>query len=1136
MKQLRLSATLAALCLILPFCAPARAADPPESGVVIVHDAEAGPLTAYAARELRRCVHQCAGELLPVQNSAERRPAIILGVKDSPAVKALRRDTELHHRVMALDTQSFLVKSVERKTRREIYLVGGGDAAVLHAAYRFAELLGMRFYLHGDVAPDEKTPLALPEVEEWRRPLFELRGIQPFHDFPEGPDWWGAAEYRAVIGQLPKMGMNFIGLHTYPLSEPTVWVGGKNQINPDGTVRKSYPTQYFNTAQTSGWGYKAKKTGDFACGAAVMFEDDAYGADFLRDMMPAPDTEDEYNAVFNRTGALFAGAFGFARKLGVKTCMGTETPLRLPPYILSKSAATGGDVSAAGGANANYAGAQIADTEDDALYQSVRYNLDAYRFRVPDGRYTVTLKFCEVAYDTPGARVFDVSIEGRRVIEGLDIFREAGKNKALDKTFENIPVGDGVLDVDFGKVVEFPAVAAVEVAGEGLRLRVNCGGDAYKDWAEDAGVAPDPELVRETYEGVFTRIMRTHPLDYYWFWTPEDWTWSGTSETAVKRTVSDLLAANAALRNTGAPFQLATCGWVLGPQFDRAYLDKMLPKDIAMSCINRQLGFEPVDGGFKKTTGRGKWAIPWLEDDPAMSIPQFWARRMRRDAQTALDYGCTGLMGIHWRTRVIAPTLAALAKAGWDQQWPQAALPAGSWRVRDASAGFPVTTTHTTADISGTDLDAVYQTIRLDAKEYLFDVPNGVYTVTLRFCEPAYGEMGRRVFDVALQGVVAAEALDLAREGGVNAAVDRVFPNVAVGDGRLRVGLVKRVDWPVVSAVEITGNGVDIKVNCGGGAVAGYAADLPMLSEDPSADDFYADWARHEFGPEVADDAARIFARLDGCAPRPATWTTGPGAFFPDSRPWELARDEYAFVDEFAALADRVRGDGARYRYEYWLNALEYLRAAGKMNCAWAVFDRELGAAKARPDAAAKKAAAVDRVLPARRELVAAAAEMCRRLIATANSPGELGNIANIEGHTFPKMLGAPGAELETLLGAPLPEDAQMPRNYGGPPRLFTLAAPGSRDPGAGIAVKAVVLSDAPANGVVLRWRVLGAGEYQAVPAVHVNRGVWRAELPADALAANDIEYHLEAALPGGALLRWPAGAPQQTQAVVLGP
>ena len=51
-------------------------------------------------------------------------------------------------------------------------------------AYRLAEHLGVRFYVHGDVVPDGRIPLTMPQLDEMGTPLFNRRGIQPFHDFP----------------------------------------------------------------------------------------------------------------------------------------------------------------------------------------------------------------------------------------------------------------------------------------------------------------------------------------------------------------------------------------------------------------------------------------------------------------------------------------------------------------------------------------------------------------------------------------------------------------------------------------------------------------------------------------------------------------------------------------------------------------------------------------------------------------------------------------------------------------------------------------------------------------------------------------------------------------------------------------
>ncbi len=155
------------------------------------------------------------------------------------------------------------------------------------------------------------------------------------------------------------------------------------------------------------------------------------------------------------------------------------------------------------------------------------------------------------------------------------------------------------------------------------------------------------------YEGMFERIKRTHPLDYFWMWTPESWTWQDVPNEEVTRTEKDMLLAVAAAKKVKAPFTLTTCGWVLGPPKDRAQFDRVLPKEMPFSCINRGVGFTPVEPGFANIKGRPKWAIPWLEDDPALISPQLWVGRMRKDAVEALTYGCTRLIGIQWRTRIL---------------------------------------------------------------------------------------------------------------------------------------------------------------------------------------------------------------------------------------------------------------------------------------------------------------------------------------------------------------------------------------------------------------------------------------------------------------------------------------------------
>jgi len=106
-----------------------------------------------------------------------------------------------------LQQEEYYLKSSKMGELDKLVVSGGSDQAVLYAAYEFAEQLGVRFYLHGDVIPDGKIMFEIPDLNIRQKPLFSIRGIQPFHDFPEGPDWWNANDYRAIISQLPKMKM-----------------------------------------------------------------------------------------------------------------------------------------------------------------------------------------------------------------------------------------------------------------------------------------------------------------------------------------------------------------------------------------------------------------------------------------------------------------------------------------------------------------------------------------------------------------------------------------------------------------------------------------------------------------------------------------------------------------------------------------------------------------------------------------------------------------------------------------------------------------------------------------------------------------------------------------------------------------
>ena len=119
-------------------------------------------------------------------------------------------DSTLRKTVENLKDQEYFLKTIDHADKKMCLIVGGDTVGTLYGAYRFAEHLGVRFYLEGDVVPDERMELQLPEISEEGKPLFNVRGIMPFHDFAEGPDLWNTEDYKAILAQVAKMRMNFI--------------------------------------------------------------------------------------------------------------------------------------------------------------------------------------------------------------------------------------------------------------------------------------------------------------------------------------------------------------------------------------------------------------------------------------------------------------------------------------------------------------------------------------------------------------------------------------------------------------------------------------------------------------------------------------------------------------------------------------------------------------------------------------------------------------------------------------------------------------------------------------------------------------------------------------------------------------
>ncbi len=987
MSTPRVALFIAAL-LWAPWAAVATAA---ERATTIVCPEQAGFQELLAGREVRRYVYLRTGELLPLVQ-ADTLPT----AGDAIALTVDSR----------LQSQQYRLKTTALGSRSQLHVTGGSGVAVLYGAYDLIEKLGVRFYLHGDVIPDDQVALALPDLDETHQPLFELRGVNPWGSHPFGFDSWNADDYQAHIGQLAKLRMNFIGMHCYPeghpYAEPTVWIGLPGDFDGQGRVERSYPSSYYTAAFAPAWGgLRAGKTGDYHLGAAMLFDRDDFGPEVMRGQTPRPTSPEGCNLVFNRTGAMFRESFALAKQLGVRTCIGTEAPLTLP--------------------------------------QNVRKRLE-----------------------------------------------DLGKDPA------------------------------------------------------------DPAVIQEVYEAIFKRIAAAHPLDYYWLWTPEGWTWQGNAPEQMKATVGDVQIAQTALKRIGNPFRLATCGWVLGPKDDRAAFDRAIPPEIALSAISRHLGEDPVDPAYGRVQRRNKWAIPWMEgDNGGLAVPQLWVGRTRQDAVDARRYGCTGLMGLIWRTRILGPNIATLAQAGWQQPWDEdvepSERPAIPSKLPEGPRGGQLAN-YAGAAVAGTDDDVLYQSCRYNMQGYDLKVPNGTYRVTLKFCEPHFDAADRRVWDVKLQGKTAIERLDVFAKVGKFAAWDHTAEGVTVSNGRLQIQFVYITSLPCISAIVVEGKDFVRKINCGGPAHGDYAADFPPAGNVAPAlrmrkvpcEDYYRDWATALFGQNATGDVAAIFAEIDSRLPRPLSHGC-PAGVRPNQRPWAEVAEAYGFVDRLAACRPKVSGAGNQARFDYWLGTMQYLRAGAKLDCAVGRFQLTMKTVDAEQDVQARKRLAEETALPAFREILAAYEEAFAYLLDTTNTNGALATVMYWEHSFYHRAVGGPRQALAKALGGPLPDDARLSTVYRGRPRLIVPTARSSIRSGEVLSLKVMVLADAPPAKAVLHYREMGRGPFRPIPIEHVARGVYTAAFPPGG-AKTDVEYYVEAAVSDGQSLRFPATAPKLNQTLVLMP
>ncbi len=179
----------------------------------------------------------------------------------------------------------------------------------------------------------------------------------------------------------------------------------------------------------------------------------------------------------------------------------------------------------------------IRGTRDWKLFQNFRFGRHKLNFRFPveDGRYRVELYFVEPWHgsggapllDCEGLRIFDVAINGRTVIDDLDIWAERGHDAAM-KQVVDVDVIGGMLTVDFPEVKAGQAlISAIAIA-----KKVDASSAVASENKVDAGTA--------STNGDVVNINKGPKMPF--------WSWETDGNETIEKMPKELLPTNDATR------------------------------------------------------------------------------------------------------------------------------------------------------------------------------------------------------------------------------------------------------------------------------------------------------------------------------------------------------------------------------------------------------------------------------------------------------------------------------------------------------------------------------------------------------------------------------------------------------------
>ena len=434
------------------------------------------------------------------------------------------------------------------------------------------------------------------------------------------------------------------------------------------------------------------------------------------------------------------------------------------------------DANVTGGSTAQYScsvdTSAVSSPAPMAVYQSERAG--EFIYSIPNltagTNYTVRLHFAENYWTSSGKRLFNVTINGTRVLSDFDILAAAGgRNKAIVKSFSTAANSQGRIVIQFSLgSLDRPKVSGIEVllTAYPLVTAINAGGMAASAFKTDCSFSGG-NAASYTSTVDTSAVANPAPLAVYQAERWGNFTYTLPNLTSGTNYIVRLHFAENYWTSTGKRlFHVTINGTRVLTDFDIV---------AAAGGPNKAI----VKSFSTAANSQGRIIIQFSQGS------KDWSKVNGIEALLAPN-----------------PIVTAINSGGS----LTGAFKADSYFRGGVVANY--TTAVDTTAVTNPAPQAVYQSERFCNFTYTIPnlTPGANYTVRLHFAENYWTSSGKRLFHVSINGTRVLSDFDIAAAaGGPNKAIVKSFSTAANSQGQIVIQFLQGPkDFAKVSGIEIT--------------------------------------------------------------------------------------------------------------------------------------------------------------------------------------------------------------------------------------------------------------------------------------------------------------------------------------------